>query len=88
MEAVNNKNTESEATAKEIFSPPVNEPPTPVYNPAFSPLEDSEDEALAEQAVTTHTTMEVKTIDSLNTTHSQWILLWLHRTYSTYHVPT
>ena len=45
MEAVNNKNTESEATAEEIFSPPVNEPPSPVYNPAFSPLEDSEDAA-------------------------------------------
>jgi hypothetical protein len=45
LEAVNNKNTESEATAEEIFSPPVNEPPSPVYNPAFSPLEDSEDAA-------------------------------------------
>ena len=44
----------------------LNAPPSPVYAPTFSPLEDSEDEALAEQIVTTHTTMEVKTIDALN----------------------
>ena len=37
-----------------------------MYVPTFSHLEDSEDEALAEQIVTTHTTMEVKTIDALN----------------------
>ena len=47
------------------FSPPANEPPSPTYTPVFSPLEEEEEEELKE-AITTHTTMEVKTIDTFN----------------------
>ena len=62
----NSKKTGSEETEEEILTPPLNASPSPVYVPTFSPIEDSEDEALVEQSVTTHTTMEVKTIDALN----------------------
>ena len=48
-----------------VFPPPVNEPPSPIYLPAFSPLEEEEDEGFKE-AITTHTTMEVKTIETFN----------------------
>ena len=47
------------------FPPPANEPPSPTYIPAFSPLEEEEEDEVKE-AITTHTTMEVKTIDTLN----------------------
>ena len=47
------------------FPPPANEPPSPTYIPAFSPLEEEEEEEFKE-AITTHTTMEVKTIDTFN----------------------
>ena len=57
--ALNEKPAEEEFT----FTPPINEPPRPVYTPAFFPLEESEDEGL-DEAVTTHTTMEVKTINT------------------------
>ena len=49
------------------FPPPANEPPSPVYIPAFSPLEEEEEEEEElKEAITTHTTMEVKTIDVFN----------------------
>ena len=44
------------------FPPPANEPPSPTYIPAFSPLEEEEEDEVKE-AITTHTTMEVKRIN-------------------------
>ena len=50
------------------FTPPTNKPPSPIYVPTaqFSSPEGSEDESIEEMKATTHTTMEVKTIDALN----------------------
>ena len=62
---LNEKPTEETSTEDSMtFSAPVNEPPSPTYTPVFSPLEEEEDEA--QETITTHTTMEVKTIDTLN----------------------
>ena len=63
---LNRNTTLNEKPAEEefTFTPPINEPPSPVCTPAFSPLGESEDEGL-DEAVTTHTTMEVKTIDTV-----------------------
>ena len=62
---LNEKPTEeSQPEGSMIFSAPVNEPPSPTYTPVFSPLEEEEDEV--KEAITTHATMEVKTIDTLN----------------------
>ena len=57
---LNEKPTEETSTEDSMtFSAPVNEPPSPTYTPVFSPLEEEEDEA--QETITTHTTMEVKT---------------------------
>ena len=70
------QNTISEPTSPAegsmIFSEPLNEPASPTYTPVFSPLEEEEDEV--KEAVTTHTTMEVKTIDTLNSYTSRLVL--------------
>ena len=59
-----NEKSTGESEDSMTFSEPVNEPPSPTYTPVFSPLEEEEDEV--KEAITTHTTMEVKTIDTLN----------------------
>ena len=59
-----NEKSTGESEDSMTFSAPVNEPPSPTYTPVFSPLEEEEDEV--KEAITTHTAMEVKTIDALN----------------------
>ena len=62
-----NEKSTGESEDSMTFSEPVNEPPSPTYTPVFSPLEEEEEEEEEfKEAITTHTTMEVKTIDTFN----------------------